>query len=107
MKKSALVAWKCYPDVADAFMRIAENPFTKLDIESEVFKLLKRFTIVLYDKSWAENNVDKAWKWIFPARARGVINLPPTQDALHQLIKRSICQASIWVTSAFQCIALS
>ena len=84
-------------------MYIAENPFTKLDIESEVFKLLELFTIVLYDKSCAENNIHKAWKWIFPTRARDVINLPPTQDALHQ---RSICQSSTWMTNAFQCIAL-
>ena len=30
-----------------------------------------------------------------------MINLPPTQDNLHQHIKKSIYQASIWVTTEF------
>ena len=87
-EKSAWMAWKCYLDVTYAFMYIAENPFTKLDIDSEVFKLLEQFTIVL----WQFFNTNKAWKWIFQTRVRGVINLPPTQDNLHQHIKRSIYQ---------------
>ena len=48
-KLSAWAAWKCYPSVTEAFVFIAENPFVAMEVNNHHFKLLERFTVVLYE----------------------------------------------------------
>lgn len=40
---------ECIPEVAEAFIYVALNPYNHLDLESH-FQLLERVTVVLYDK---------------------------------------------------------
>lgn len=58
-KKMAWEAWKCYPDVTRAFTHMALNPYTNLHTDSQYFHLLERFTVVLYNKSSALDNVNE------------------------------------------------
>ena len=42
---SAWTAWKCFPEVTEAFVYIAKHPFSTLDMIRPLFKLLGRFTV--------------------------------------------------------------
>jgi len=95
-KLSAWAAWKCYPAVTDAFRFIAENPFVAMELNSHHFKLLERFTVVLYDKTSQLSSVDEARRELFYHRNKMMMEaLPPTQGALLQHSSCAVYQASI------------
>ena len=99
-KLSAWAAWKCYPAVTAAFRYIAENPFVAIDMTSDYFKLLERFTVVMYDRTSQLSTVDEARRALFCHRDRIMMEaLPPTQGALLQHSNRAVYQASIWNTA--------
>ena len=97
-KLSAWAAWKYYPAVIEAFRVIAENPFVAMELNSHHFKLLERFTVVLYDKTSQLSSVDEARRELFCHRDK-MEALPPTQGALLQHSNRAVYQASIWTTA--------
>ena len=57
-KRLAWEAWKRFPNVSTAFVSVVLNPFTQFDAVSPTFKLLERFTIVLYSKNSNSESVD-------------------------------------------------
>ena len=97
-KRLAWEAWKCYPDVTDAFRHMADNPFCNIDKEDEHFKLLERYTVVLYDKTSQVSSVNVARKEMFCQRSKCMETIPPTQSALLEHSKRAAYQTGIWVT---------
>ena len=98
-KKSACEAWNCYPQVTRAFTYMALHPYTELDTYNENFKLLERFTVILYDKNCYFDSVNEARKELFCHKSKSMEKLPPTQDALLQHSKRASYQAGVWCTS--------
>ena len=98
-KKSAWEAWKSFPEVTNAFLYMASHPHTPVTIEWEHFKLLKRFCVVIYDKTSNLEFINDARKEPFCQRNRTTEMIPPTQDALLQHCKRVFYQAGIWYTS--------
>lgn len=99
-KLSAWAAWKHYSEVTEAFKYVAENPFTALDANSHHFRLLERYTVVLYDKTSQLSSVDEARRQMFCHRDKiSMEALPPTQAALLQHSNRAVYQASIWTTA--------
>ena len=98
-KKTAWLAWKSYPMVTSAFLEVYNNPFQEITIDSEMFKQLERFTVILYDKNCSEQNVNAARRELFSKKSKSLENIPPTKDALLQHIKRASLQAGIWCTS--------
>ena len=90
-KLSAGAAWKCYPEVTGAFKFITKKPFTAIEVGSEHFKSLERFTVVLYDKTSQLSYVNQARRQLFCQRDKSVMKaLPPTQAALEQHIKLAV-----------------
>ena len=79
-------------------MFMAQNPFADVGTESYHFKLLERYTVVLYDKSSNVENIDKARKILYCQKDKTMESIPPTQDALLQHIRRVTYQAGIWST---------
>ena len=78
-KLSAWAAWKCYPAVTEAFRFIAENLYVAIELISHHFKLLERFTVVLYDKTSQLSSVDKARRELFCHRDKMMMeSLSPT-----------------------------
>ena len=67
-KKSAWEAWKSFPDVTEAFAFLRNHPYYQLDVDDSIFKLLERFTVVLYDKASNVLNVNETRKEIFNSR---------------------------------------
>ena len=79
-KKSAWEAWKSYREVTDVFLHLADqNPYYQSDTEDRNFKLLDRFTVVLYDKTSNGTSVNEARKEMLIKKNRTLENIPPTQ----------------------------
>ena len=67
------------------------------DIEAEELHNIERFVILMYSKTCTLSRVNEARKELFALSGRSIDNIPPTQGALIQHIKRAVYQAShIW-----------
>ncbi|KAJ8043846.1 hypothetical protein HOLleu_11123 [Holothuria leucospilota] len=66
---------------------------------TQLFKLLERFVVVLYDKTSNLESINEARRELFCQKNRPMENIPPTLDALLQHSKRAAFQAGIWTTS--------
>ncbi|KAJ8037689.1 hypothetical protein HOLleu_18575 [Holothuria leucospilota] len=98
-KNVAWDAWKCYPAVTQAFTYMAMNPYARLETDTQHFKLLERFVVVLYDKNSNLESINEARRELFCQKNRPMENIPPTLDALLQHSKRAAFQAGTWTTS--------
>ena len=99
-KASAWTAWKCFPEVTEAFYYIAKHPFIDLDKDSRLFELLERFTVVLYDKTSQLCFVNEARQKLFCQKDKVSMEaLPPTRAVLFEHCKRAMYQAGIWTTA--------
>jgi len=78
-KISAWEAWNCFPAVTNAFTEITKNPFIPLDISSSTFKLLERYTCILYSKTTNEEAVNGLRKELFSQKSKTMENIPPTE----------------------------
>jgi len=78
-RKSAWEAWKSFPDVTETFTFLGNHPYYQLDVDDSIFKLLERFTVVLYDKASNVLNVNEVCKEIFTKNNRILEIIPPTQ----------------------------
>ena len=82
-----------------AFVWIALNPFTQFDAGSLTFRLLERFTVVLYSNNNNTEFVDEARMKLFCRDNKTMENIPSTTDALLRHAKRAAYQASVWISS--------
>ena len=103
-KRSAWEAWNSYPEVTAAFIYMSTHPHTPLTKESQHFRYLKRFTVVLYDKTSSLGSVDEARRELFCQKNRTMESIPPAQDALlqhckHVAIKLEFGQQVNWFSS--------
>jgi hypothetical protein len=57
---------------------------------------VERFVVLMYDKTSDTIEVNEARKQLFTQKSRTLENIPPTQAALRQHIRRAIYQANIW-----------
>ena len=78
-KRSAWEAWKSFPEVTEAFISIAAPPFELLEIDSLTFKLLERYTCVLYSKTAHEDCVNELRKGLFSQKSQTMENIPPSK----------------------------
>ena len=58
--------------------------------------LLERFLVLMYNRTSESITVNGARKQLFAQKSRTLENIPPTQAALKQHIKRSCHQANCW-----------
>ena len=86
-----------FPAITDTFLSLFSQP---TDIEAEELHNIERFVILMYSKTCTLSRVNEARKELFARSGRSIDNIPPTQGALIQHIKRAIYQASfIWAQS--------
>ncbi|KAG0729102.1 hypothetical protein GWK47_003575 [Chionoecetes opilio] len=58
--------------------------------------LLERFVVLMYDRTSDTMEVNDARKQLFAHKSRALENIPPTQAALQQHIKRASLQGNCW-----------
>ena len=99
-KKTAWEAWKSFPDVTLAFLHFQNNDFAQFSVESNYFKLLERFCVVMYDKTSSQDySVIEARREMFCQKNRTMETIPPAQDDLIHDTRRAAYQSAIWTTS--------
>ena len=89
-KKTALEAWKSYPDVTLAFLALAHKP---LEVSSRCVEHLERFVVLMYDRTSSKTSVNDARKQLFAQTGRSLNAIPPTRAALVEYAKRGAYQA--------------
>lgn len=95
-KKSVWKTWKAYPTATEAFIITPLSAFVPLDITSPVFRIIERFTCIMYDNTTPHVDVNELRQELFTRRVKMMEKLPPTQNALLQHVNRCLYQASIW-----------
>ena len=78
-KKSAWQAWKLFPGVTPTFEFLANNPFHQLTVDSDHFKRIERFTVILFYKLSPLDSINKTRMELFCKNNRDMDKLPPTQ----------------------------
>ena len=78
-KKLAWEAWKSYPEVTAAFNYMKVQPFKIIEQDSPTFKLLERYTCVLYDKTSDLESVNEQRQDLFSRKSMALMNIPPSQ----------------------------
>ncbi|KAK3737278.1 hypothetical protein QZH41_007347 [Actinostola sp. cb2023] len=89
-KKTALAAWKSYPEVTNAFLSLAHSP---TEVSLECMAHLERFVILLYDRTSTKREVNEARKQLFAEKGRSFDAIPPSKAALLEHTKRAAYQA--------------
>ncbi len=98
-KLTAWNIWKSFPAVTNAFVRMS-LPTTS--IPDDIWKLLERFVVLLYDRTSESGSVNETRKHLF-AKGRQLDNIPPTEAALREHVKRAAYQAGqVWGQSLIQ-----
>ncbi len=92
-KKTAWVTWRSFPEVTSAFNELLGMP---TEVSEESMFLLERFVVLMYDRTSESMEVNDARKQLFSQKSRTLDNIPPTQAALKQHIKRTCYQANCW-----------
>ena len=98
-KRTAWEAWRCFPEVTRAFQQIMNKPFSQITEDSEQFKLLEHFTVLMYDKASNLDLVNECRRVLFCQKGKSMENIPPSQAALLEHSRRAIYQAGIWATA--------
>ena len=83
-----------YPAVTDIFISLLLQP---KEISPEALQKIERFVILMYSKTSTLSRVNEARQELFAQYGRSIDNIPPTQGALLQHIKRTVLQGGyIW-----------
>ena len=88
-KKTAWSVMKTYSFFAEALETLTENPNSYKD--PEILSVIERFCVLLYDRTSSLKSVNDARRKLFPSKA-GLENIPPTQGALIEHLKRALYQ---------------
>ena len=103
-KKTAWAAWTSLLDLTDTLVALTEDP-TLFSIDSVHMQRIVRFVVLMYSKGCGVARVNEVRHRLFTNGSRSLENLPPTQAALFQHVKRALLQASFYwdkVTSVQQ-----
>ena len=96
-KKSEHAAWMVLPEVTEAFNSLGSLPECVSLSDS---RNIERFVVATYSRICPADTVNEARKFLFSQGDRMIENIPPTENALKQHIKRAVYQAGyVWYQS--------
>ena len=85
-KKNAWSAWNVYPEVTEAFEELVHMTYP---ISDRTLEVIERFVALMYSRTSDLSRVNYARKQLFSQTSRSLENIPPTQGALEQHLKRA------------------
>ena len=91
-KKTAWAAWESTPGLTDTLVSLSNDP-SLFDIESDHMQKLERFVVLMYCRTCGLDRVNEARHRLFTSGKKTLDNIPPTQAALFEHIKRALLQA--------------
>ena len=93
-KKTAWEVWKVFPELTTTLEKLMMLPD---NVDDACLDVIERFTILLYDRTCSLNKANEVRQVLFASKARSLENIPPTQAALFEHIKRAVFQgAYVW-----------
>ncbi len=98
-KKTAWTAWSSIPQLTDTLVALTHDP-NMFSIESLHMQRIERFVVLMYSKGCGAAGVNEARHRLFTTGSRSLENIPPTQAALFQHVKRALLQASFYWSEA-------
>lgn len=94
-KKKAWQLWRTYDQITPTFACLSSTP--PQEISNSVYTDLERFVVLLYDKTTSITQVNDVRRILFTQKGRTIENIPPTQAALTQHVRRAVYQGGhIW-----------
>lgn len=93
-KKTSYDTWKTFPAVTPVFCELSANP---RPVSEQEMQEIERFVVLLYSRTCPLSRVNEARQSLFAQSSRSLENIPPSQAALAEHIKRATFQAGfIW-----------
>ena len=92
-KKTAWNTWEVFPEVTEAFEDLL---LMQQDMSETNMALLERFVVLLNDRTSDIMHVNDTRKQLFAQKSRSLQNLPRSQEALKQHIKRACFRSNCW-----------
>ena len=93
-KRSAWDTWKVFPEITSTFTRLSKSECALTD---EILEKIEEYVVLLYSKTSEAKRVNEARQQLFAKGTRSLENIPPTQGALVQHVRRAVIQAGyIW-----------
>ena len=99
-KKTAWKTWKVFPEISDASLEIKN--ILGGEMSDACVIQLKRFVVLMYDRTSECLEVNEARKQLFIQKSRTLETIPPAKAALEQHIKRVSYQARCWSQALVQ-----
>ena len=90
-KKTAWDVWKTYDSVTEAFQSVMLHPDSMTE---DAVSAIERYTGLLYNRTSNQTSLDAARMELFVKKGRGMDEIPPTKDAFHLHLRRSIFQGA-------------
>ena len=78
---------------------LTDNPFQKLDSDSDCFRIQERHVAVMYDRTSRTSCINEERRLLFRQMKRSMEKLPPTKNCFLQHLRHAVYQASIWTQS--------
>ena len=78
---------------------LTDNPFQKLDSDSDCFRIQERLVVVMYDRTSRTSCINEERRLLFRQMNRSMEKLPPTKNCFLQHLRHAVYQASIWTQS--------
>ena len=92
-KKTAFRMWQSHHEILPLCKKLS-SPVDSI-AEQEI-AALERFVVLLYSKTAAYDSVNDARKYLFSKKSRQIENIPPSQSALIQHIKRAFIRLHMY-----------
>lgn len=86
-KKTAFTVWKSYPTVIASFLQPATTRTSS--VSEACMEHLKRFVVLIYDRTSNKTNVNEARKQLLAQKFRAYDDIPPTRTSLLQHTNRA------------------
>ena len=103
-KKTAWTAWNSTPELTDTLVALTDDPHL-ITQDPIHMQRIERFVVIMYSRGSSAASVNEARHSLFTTGKRTLENIPPTQAALLQHVKRALLQASFYwgkATSVYQ-----
>ena len=98
-KKTAWAAWSSIPALTDTLLALTYNP-DLFCLNSVHMQRIESFVVIMYSKGCGADRDNEARHRLFTTGIRSLENIPPTQAALFQHVKRALLQASFYWSQA-------
>ena len=100
-KKTAWGAWERYPEITEIMIKLTDDP-SSIDEEPSLMEALEKWTVMMYSKNCTNFFVNEARQSMFTHNLKSLENIPPTQAALYQHVKRTLLVAGYTWRVAFR-----